>query len=240
MVQNIMNLEAIKKDLLNSENSSIISTSPPALCTNTSSPGNSSAYECNSLSLESTQDGENLDILEELQNHEPRISDIRTSGTSDERLQGDFCSDTVFNLSNRVLSENELKVLGKGLDFPSIQRKINKPELLKDFEEFFRRIRTKWNFRNEPSQDFSIVPVFSRKSPWKPPLRYPNLEVFLSQVESELFKETQDSLRYSNISQEDCRPVRFLANDRSVVIKKADKGSCVVVWDRSDYIKETD
>ena len=31
-----MNLEAIKKDLLNSENSSIISASPPALCTDTS------------------------------------------------------------------------------------------------------------------------------------------------------------------------------------------------------------
>ena len=50
--ENIINLEAIKKDLLNSENSSIILTSSPALCTNTSSPENSSAYQCNNLSLE--------------------------------------------------------------------------------------------------------------------------------------------------------------------------------------------
>ena len=61
--ENVINLEAINKDLLNSENSSIISASPPALCTNTSSPENSSAYKCNSLSLESTQDREFLDIL---------------------------------------------------------------------------------------------------------------------------------------------------------------------------------
>ena len=46
--ENVMNLEAIKKDLLSCENSSIISTSPPALCTNTSSSENSSAYKCNS------------------------------------------------------------------------------------------------------------------------------------------------------------------------------------------------
>ena len=32
--------------------------------------------------------------------------------------------------------------------------------------------------------------------------------------------------------------MRLLANDRSIVIKKADKGLCVVVWDREGYIAE--
>ena len=118
--------------------------------------------------------------------HEPCNSDLRTSGTTiDERLEGHFCSDTVFNLSNRVLSENEIKILEKGVDFAPIQQKTNEPELRKDFEEFYRCVRTKWNFRIEPSQDFGVVPAFARKSFWKPPLGNPNLEVFLSQVESE-------------------------------------------------------
>ena len=30
-----------------------------------------------------------------------------------------------------------------------------------------------------------------------------------------------------------------MANDRSILIKKADKGSCVVVWGRNDYLLET-
>ena len=34
--------------------------------------------------------------------------------------------------------------------------------------------------------------------------------------------------------------MRSLVNDRSVVIKKADKGSCVVVWHREDYIAEAE
>ena len=34
--------------------------------------------------------------------------------------------------------------------------------------------------------------------------------------------------------------MRTLADDRTIVIKKAGKRSCVVVWDRSDYIKEAD
>ena len=49
-------------------------------------------------------------------------------------------------------------------------------------------MRTKWNFRDEPSQDFGAVPAFAHKSSWKPPLRNSNLENFLSQVESELLK----------------------------------------------------
>ena len=136
------------------------------------------------------------------------------------------------SLSNRVLSENEIKVFEKGLDFAPNQLKINKPKLHKDFEKFGRCMRTKWNFRNEPSKDSSVAPAFAHKSSWKPPLWHPNLDVFLSQVETELLKEIHDSLHYSNLSQEECRAVRSLADNRSIVITKADKGSCVVVWDR--------
>ena len=76
------------------------------------------------------------------------------------------------------MNEEEIKVLERDLDFALIQQKINKPELRKDFEEFCRRMRTKWNFRNELSQGFSVAPAFTRKSSWKPPLGHPNLEVF--------------------------------------------------------------
>ena len=34
--------------------------------------------------------------------------------------------------------------------------------------------------------------------------------------------------------------MRSLVNCKSVVIKKADKGSCVVVWDREDYTAEAE
>ena len=30
-----------------------------------------------------------------------------------------------------------------------------------------------------------------------------------------------------------------MADDRSILIKKADKGCCVPVWDRNDYLLET-
>ena len=52
--------------------------------------------------------------------------------TSEGRISGYFCSDTVFNLSHRT----ETEVLKKSLDCAPIQKEINKPELRKDFSEF--------------------------------------------------------------------------------------------------------
>ena len=34
--------------------------------------------------------------------------------------------------------------------------------------------------------------------------------------------------------------MRSLADDRSIVIKKADNGFCIVVWDRNDYLREAE
>ena len=51
-------------------------------------------------------------------------------------MKGYFCSDTFFNLSNKVLTEHEIKVLQKSLDFAPIQIKVNEPELRQDFENF--------------------------------------------------------------------------------------------------------
>ena len=154
--------------------------------------------------------------------------------------KGYFCSDTVFNLRNKVLTEEEIKVLEKGLDFDPIQRKVNEPELRQDFENFCRLMRIKWHFRNEPSDNFSERPTFLPKSSWKPPLGHPNLEVFLGQVVNELFEITKEPTCYSNLSQEEWRAIRTLADDRSIVIKKPDKGSCIVVRDRADYLREAE
>ena len=50
-----------------------------------------------------------------------------------------FCLDTVFNLSKKVLSDAEIKVLVKGLHYAPIKNKINEPEL-RDFENFCRQM----------------------------------------------------------------------------------------------------
>ena len=89
----------------------------------------------------SSQDDELLRILGDLQNKKSVNNDTKCS--HDTRISGYFCSDTVFNLNQRVLSEDEIKVLEKGLDFAPIHNKVNEPELKKDFYELCLRMRIK-------------------------------------------------------------------------------------------------
>ena len=47
-------------------------------------------------------------------------------------------------------------------------------------------------------------------------------------------------LGYSNLSKEEWEAVRTLADDHNIVIKKADKVSSVVIWERNDYVTEAE
>ena len=53
-----------------------------------------------------------------------------------------------------------------------------------------------------------------------------------------MFEVCKTNLSYSNFSKEEWQCIRWLASDRSIVIKKVDQGSCVVVWDLEDYTVE--
>ena len=65
-----------------------------------------------------------------------------------------------------------------------------------------------------------------------------SLEIFLSQLEKELFTNDLDESSQGNLSAEEWKALRNLTLDCSIIIKGADKGSSVVVWDRADYILE--
>ena len=131
--------------MLSGENSSKTSIITPVVCTNTSvAQKNYDVNRSSDIRLSSTQDMELLEILEELQNSNEIISsDFSCDVIPDKRLKGYFCSDTVFNLSGSVLSESEINVLEKELELAPFQRKVNEPELRRDFQKSFRRMRIK-------------------------------------------------------------------------------------------------
>ena len=47
-------------------------------------------------------------------------------------------------------------------------------------------------------------------------------------------------IKYSSLSREEWNALRSLADDRSIIIKKADKGSCIVIWGRNVYLMEAE
>ena len=72
----------------------------------------------------------------------------------------------------------------------------------------------------------------------KPPAGHPYVELFLRKLEGDLFSFLLGKPQSYNMSKEEWQAMRNLAEDRSIIIKLADKGSCVAVWDREDYLAE--
>ena len=78
------------------------------------------------------------------------------------------------------------------------------------------------------------------KSLWRPPNGHPALEIFLSKVEKDLFDICKKYQTYSNFNSEEWKAMRSSTDNRNPVIKKAEKGSCVVVWDQNNYLMEAE
>ena len=146
--------------------------------------------------------------------------------------------DSVFDLSNNVLSQTEISVLEKGLGFIPTPNMINDADLRPDFNEFSRKMRCKWYFRDEPSKDLIEISAFRPKPTWKHAAGDICVELFLGKMEHELFSFLPGKLQSYNLTKDKWQALKNLTENRSIVIKPADKGSCVVVWDREDYLAE--
>ena len=183
---------------------------------------------------------------EELVNivHDMRKSQGVTAEKSPKRVNGrmkeHFCSKTEFNLSKKVLTETVIRILEKGLGFAPTPTRINESDHKRNFNEFSRKMRCRWYFTNEPTEHFSEKSSFNIKSNWNPPKGHPALEIFLSKLEYEVFSVLPGTPCNYNLSKKEWLAMRGLAEDRNIFIKPADKGFCVALWDREDYLAEAE
>ena len=135
------------------------------------------------------------------------------------------------------MSQTEINVLEKGLGFSPTLSFISEVDLRRDFNKFSRKMRCKWCFRNK-AQCSKEIPTFHSKSTWNPPKGSPPLELFLDKTEQNLFSDFPGKEEQFNLTREEYLTMRNLQGDRNVIIKPADKGSAVVIWDRNGYLKE--
>ena len=60
----------------------------------------------------------------------------------------------------------------------------------------------------------------------------------LSELEEEIIKINEAHQNYPNLTKAECEALQDLMYDKNIVIKPADKGSAIVIWDKQDYLKE--
>ena len=133
------------------------------------------------------------------------------------------------------MSRAEISLLSKGLKFIPTPTYVNKAVLKEELENFGRKLRLKWHFRNEENQ--GSYNLFRPKSKFNPKGKDAAIELYLSRLEEDILA-LDTKLHFSNLTREEREALKSLRDDNSIVIKEADKGSAVVIWDREDYLKE--
>lgn len=154
----------------------------------------------------------------------------------------------IVNLSDVKLSEHELSLLDKGLTFCPTPKTFNKIHFLKDILSFYRRLRLKEYFsrnkcpdKRSPFLKSVAEKVSSSPSYWSPNPedKNPILEKFIEYVSRDInkFLNTPFQTKY-NISDDENSAIQSLQNNKDIVLKPADKGSAIVIQNRKDYIEE--
>ena len=141
----------------------------------------------------------------------------------------------VLNLSSQTLSAIEIKILSKGLSFIPKPKKLDIWELFKDTNEFIRKVRTRYRM-GETNRRIRRHPFYIRNKKFKPrPVEDQCLENCLESIKVELMQMNYTQNTSDNLSREERMALKSL-RERDLIINEADKGSTVVVQDRSDYV----
>ena len=141
----------------------------------------------------------------------------------------------VVNLSSKTLSHATLSALSKGLGFVPTPPTPNLSKLSEDIAAFARTLRIKYHFRN--SQHPHTRHPFKPKSSWNPPrARNKHLEDYIEALSTDTPRLCTHAT--NNLSQPERIALGKISKRKDLVIKPADKGSCIVVQDTATYVRE--
>ena len=179
-----------------------------------------------------------------------------------------YIGHNVINLSNVHLTEHQIRALEKGLTFCPTPNAPDKSQIWEDFKEFHRRLELMQFFKpqeNQPEVNISqsiidfmnenaktecnestiesdpykeIHKNFKNKSSWKPSPPNKTLDSFKRAFKMDLLNCRTHSSPNKNLTKQEWIGLKQLSSNPEIVIKKADKGSAIVVMQTTDYLRE--
>ncbi|KAJ1190907.1 hypothetical protein NDU88_000226 [Pleurodeles waltl] len=144
----------------------------------------------------------------------------------------------IINLSQKVLTNKEIEVWERGLSYVPTGR-VNKLKLQRDLRAFFRRIRFHKCFEDrEFNRDRNKISGLKPKATFTPSLAQvgKEVELFENMLELDIQRILKDPPHSNyNLKKDQCDSLESLQKDPNIIIKPADKGGGIVIFDISDY-----
>ena len=160
----------------------------------------------------------------------------------------------VLNLSNIDLTPDQLSLLSRGLKFCPTPGPLDPGTCRQDLDDLHRRLRLKQHFSSYDDEDLDFTdeiepdptePFLNRKFRLRSyfnPRGPPALEAMILSNEMNFNKRSfRPTTCEKNLTEGEFCAIRDLRMlDDKITIKQADKGVCVVVMNRADYIREAE
>ncbi len=138
--------------------------------------------------------------------------------------------------------EGEINLLAKGLKFIPKPLRSNNSDIEEAFKQFSRRIKLTSFFDDASNIRNKEKPkTFVHKSEWLPPEKHMcfDLKEQLTQLGESLGKLNMKQKKTGvNLSKAERKALRSLQKDNTIVLKPADKGSSIIIMDRTYYEAE--
>jgi predicted GIY-YIG superfamily endonuclease len=126
----------------------------------------------------------------------------------------------IFNFSNKTLSEEQKNILSKGLSYGIKAKRVDEYDLLARFEQLAKTLEG--------------LEMAEEENGLKAPLN--NRQVFLQKLQTMAFEFLKLANNgFDNLTANEKQALDTLAEDKSIVICKADKGNSVVIQNVVDY-----
>ena len=157
----------------------------------------------------------------------------------------------VINISKYKLTDDEISILSKGLNFCPTPGAPNPGDLRTDLDSLHRRLRLRYHFRDDDGSQWDTLPdyanthshnafehnKFKLPSKFNPPGSVA-LEAMILTNEVEFNKRPFFAKQRENITPGEKRAIESLKSNSEIIIMPCDKGGAVLVQDRSEYLKE--
>jgi hypothetical protein len=153
---------------------------------------------------------------------------------------------SIINLSNFTLTKSQKALLHKGLNFIPTPKTDHPAKQLQDYLLFDRRLRLKYLFNNidntqtQHQNSTTNLSLINPSTGWTPQSgQDTGLDTYRTLSQLELLTQLKTKrFQKNNLKKVEIEAMKELAEEDSIVIKPADKGGCIVIQNKEDYIRE--
>lgn len=138
------------------------------------------------------------------------------------------------------MKENEIELLGKGLKFIPKPSKIDKKSLLEALSKFKRRLKIMSLFHSDKRKPDPLNLLLRSESTWDTPdenISYDFAKKFKS-LEQKIVRMSTKQNKKLNLTPKERKAIKSLRRNKNIVIKPADKGTSVIIMDKTKYVEE--